>query len=527
MDMEDIVIGSGPAGVSAAWALIRQGRNVTMLDVGEQLEADKSELRSRLAGLNPAQWPNVDIRAFTQLRRGGKTDGMRPFGSDILFRDAVGFSANQEKNPAIGLRPSFASGGLSNGWGASILPYRQEDITDWPAQARDLDVHYAALRDFMPMANKADDLEKLFPKLCIPQNNALALSAQAEALLSRLEKKKKKLNQSGVYFGQARQAVHQECRKCGMCLYGCPYGIIYNAAQTRDVLLENDAFAYRKGIFVNRIEEHDGGVRLRALDIGGQKEVQFSAKRVFVAGGVLPTAKLLMTSLDYYDQSIYLKDSQHFFLPLLHIWNSAKHANTEETNSLVQLFVEIMGHTGHDKTAHAQLYTFNDLYQVDMKKRFGPFASLFTPLVNQLSQRLIVAQGFLHSDYSSQIEMQLTVEGSRTCLRLDEKQNEKTRGAIKLIRSKLSKLSRAVGMLALSPFSHAGIAGSSFHCGSSFPMSDKPNDLESDTLGRPAGLQRVFLVDASVLPSIPATTITLSVMANAHRIAVESAGIAD
>jgi choline dehydrogenase-like flavoprotein len=58
-------------------------------------------------------------------------------------------------------------------------------------------------------------------------------------------------------------------------------------------------------------------------------------------------------------------------------------------------------------------------------------------------------------------------------------------------------------------------------------MRDKPSGLESDVLGRPAGLQRVFVVDASVLPSIPATTITLPVMANAHRIASHSADAVD
>jgi choline dehydrogenase-like flavoprotein len=40
-------------------------------------------------------------------------------------------------------------------------------------------------------------------------------------------------------------------------------------------------------------------------------------------------------------------------------------------------------------------------------------------------------------------------------------------------------------------------------------------------LGRPVGFERVSAVDAAVLPSIPATTITLTVMANAHRIASE------
>ena len=53
-------------------------------------------------------------------------------------------------------------------------------------------------------------------------------------------------------------------------------------------------------------------------------------------------------------------------------------------------------------------------------------------------------------------------------------------------------------------------------------MRERPGPLETDRWGRLHGLERVHLLDASVFPSIPATTITLSVMANAHRIASES-----
>jgi len=45
----------------------------------------------------------------------------------------------------------------------------------------------------------------------------------------------------------------------------------------------------------------------------------------------------------------------------------------------------------------------------------------------------------------------------------------------------------------------------------------------SDVEGRPFGFDRVHLVDASCLPSIPATTITLPVMANAYRVATLAA----
>jgi choline dehydrogenase-like flavoprotein len=67
--------------------------------------------------------------------------------------------------------------------------------------------------------------------------------------------------------------------------------------------------------------------------------------------------------------------------------------------------------------------------------------------------------------------------------------------------------------------------GRGYHSGGSMPMRLQPGELETDTLGRPYGWRRVHAVDATVLPSIPATTITLSVMANAHRIA--SAALAE
>jgi len=58
-------------------------------------------------------------------------------------------------------------------------------------------------------------------------------------------------------------------------------------------------------------------------------------------------------------------------------------------------------------------------------------------------------------------------------------------------------------------------------------MSLHPGNFQSDLLGRPTGFSRVHVVDASVFPSVPAPTITLTAMANAQRIAhafVEAAG---
>jgi choline dehydrogenase-like flavoprotein len=49
-------------------------------------------------------------------------------------------------------------------------------------------------------------------------------------------------------------------------------------------------------------------------------------------------------------------------------------------------------------------------------------------------------------------------------------------------------------------------------------MAVRPKIGETDTVGRPYGMSYTHVIDATVLPSIPATTITLTVMANAYRI---------
>ena len=66
-----------------------------------------------------------------------------------------------------------------------------------------------------------------------------------------------------------------------------------------------------------------------------------------------------------------------------------------------------------------------------------------------------------------------------------------------------------------------GAPGRGFHGGGSLPMRRQPQGLETDVFGRPAGLRRIHAVDSSIFPSIPATTITLTAMANAHRIGDE------
>jgi choline dehydrogenase-like flavoprotein len=100
---------------------------------------------------------------------------------------------------------------------------------------------------------------------------------------------------------------------------------------------------------------------------------------------------------------------------------------------------------------------------------------------------------------------------------------ETVRPLLRKIWSRLGQAGRLVGILALSPLAESADVGRGYHSGASIPMSRSPMGWQSDTLGRPRGLKRIHVADASVLPEIPSGPVTLTIMANAHRIAHEAA----
>ena len=75
-----------------------------------------------------------------------------------------------------------------------------------------------------------------------------------------------------------------------------------------------------------------------------------------------------------------------------------------------------------------------------------------------------------------------------------------------------------IGCLPLFPL--AKLNSGSYHVGGTMPMTQgEPRGFQTDRLGRVAGWERVHVVDSSVFPSLPGTTIGLLLMANAYRIA--------
>ncbi|HWL53950.1 MAG TPA: GMC oxidoreductase [Chthoniobacteraceae bacterium] len=525
------ILGSGPASVSCAVALANRGVPVTILDIGRTLEPEHRAVVGRMSRQGRDEWSRDDL---DHLRRGDRSARQGSVHVKLSYGSAYPYS-----DPGDSLRPpgtpidfhySTARGGLSNVWGSSLLPNRAGDMAAWPVSLAELEPHYRAVHRFLPSSSTTDALAELLPTYTT-RGEAWPSSRQAQAFLDDLQRHRAPLRRSGLHFGRSRMAVavsgdakRRPCNACGLCLYGCPYSLIYSSAQTLDELLEAGKITYLPGRKVEKLHSTAAGVRIEARQVDTGAPEFFDASRVFVGCGILPTASIVLHSLGIYDTPVPMLDSQYFIFPFFRL---AKTDGVEEEalHSLCQAFLEIDDARVSRNLVHIEVFSYSDFLKQALMETPLRYLLKNQRLSEELLGRLLVLQCFLHSDDSSQLELELLRPEGAAGPRLKVTPRRRWRSLWTSLKAglKLSANALPLGGLPVVPAMQFADPGRSYHSGGSFPMRAAPEGLQTDRFGELPALPRVHLIDASVFPSIPATSITLTVMANAHRIGTEVA----
>ena len=144
---------------------------------------------------------------------------------------------------------------------------------------------------------------------------------------------------------------------------------------------------------------------------------------------------------------------------------------------------------------------------------------------NLLIKRIFVITGFISSDYST-----YSARIRKEDLGIDVLENKNNEKKIKFeILNQLKILGKNFNFIVIKFFLKLGNFGRGFHLGGSIPMLDennikqvKDNDLYTKRNGEIKSHANVFIIDGTNFTNIPAGSVSLTIMANALRIAAET-----
>ena len=517
------IIGSGPAAAAAVLALRRDpGHEVEIIDLGLRLEERAAAMLDGVAGAPPDEWPEQARRELSRhpvAEAGGELPLKRIFGSDFPFRDSGQLSEVTVEAGANTRAVSAAFGGFSNAWGAQVMPFSRPTLDAWPVGYEAMEPHYRAVLEQIPFAGSDDDYSEWFPPLA-PIDPLPRLAPASAAALGRYAAHRRVVRRLGVTLGAARLALRSpECVECGLCLTGCPYGLIYSSSQTLEPLIATGEIGYRSGLLVLRVGEDDVGCWIEARDLRSGELLRLRSDRVLLACGGLGSTRIVLNSIRRDVRALTLQESVQLVLPFV---STRPHADPRKLPSftLNQFNMLIQyGQPGLD-LAQIHLYPYNPGFDDALPRALAASQLARSAILRRVSAGL----GYLPSwsSPSIRVEVDASSPDRLPAVRLASQPNPATRRALGQVLARMLAVAAPLDLWPVVPALRISGAAKSYHFGGSLPHVPGParaGALETDELGRPAEWRRVHLVDASVFPSVAATTFTLTVMANAHRIA--------
>jgi choline dehydrogenase-like flavoprotein len=547
--MRIAVIGSGPAGAAAASTLVAAGCQVDMFEAGTERPRSCSDIAARVLR-EKRENGRLDLQTLQILRYGksfstvlasfasfiggmaGSNDAQvrkRILGSLYTFENIDTYLPTKNSDPPR----AIALGGLSNVWGGACYTFSPGLFDDWPVDYEEMSPFYKAALRFLNVDQIDDGLSSAYPAMghssSLQDRNS---GSVVEALLKTWTVNEAKIAELGVHFGRSRLAVNFDkslgCQHCGHCLTGCPVGAIFNAGQPVKQLQSSPLFALFDGAFVLRFETgEDDKLQILALRDGEDKIDIFKGyDKVVLAAGTLSSFRLAAQSLGMENARTNVLDNDMMVLPIFAgVW--PERMSGEHRFSLSEGAMNIGLDTPSGDRLHAQFYSLQPHFLGGVGDLISSLPRIPGKIIRALTSRFALAFLYLPGHLSRNTVARVNATGVNEPWELSFTPSDNPASA-ELFRHAINKIrgGKLMSMLPLRFAAKNTPFGFSGHLAGTLPMVQAPNPAENpasrlttDRYGRLAGDQRIVVADAAAFPSLPAQNLTLTIVANAMRVA--------
>jgi choline dehydrogenase-like flavoprotein len=509
-----IVVGSGPAGVSAAFPLVQAGMTVLMVDGGREANI-KPPCQPYLTGRHEDedQWKWAVGEEFHALRNiDAVSPKLRVPTHDYVFSDFKDQNHIDARNfVAAG---SLAKGGLSNAWGCGVARLSGQELADFPFPESQMTNSYEVVtrRIGVSGANN-DDLSDYFGLDAWAQP-PIPMDELHRRIFNKYSTHKQGLYSPGFRLGRSRVAAlsrdvgeRKSCDISGNCLWGCHRKALYSSADELPALMQYKKFHYRSGFVVERIINNKLSVSIEGNE--ARECITLSAEKVILAAGTLATTRLVLHALKH-DSAVRLHSSPTAaFLLWVPRMLGAPRVNSFGLGQLsfsLDLTNEISAFGSTFSTAGIPVAEF--VRHIPMSKRFS------IDLLQQLLSSCLVGNMFLPGSLST-TDVSVNSSGE---MKIFGEYSEKVPGLMSSAEHRLRSAYWKVGALLLPKSFTQGLPGGDIHYSGTLPMSHTPTLGQTNVDGEVAGLLGVHVADGACLPTLTEKSHTLTIMANADRI---------
>lgn len=520
--MEDIVIvGSGMAGMAAALELSENGLQPLMLDVGfeptpappineniydycEKYDSNDLILGASYEGLHNLRRTSKYIPPRLVAPR---FQYVTHRATELLPTEEDNFSSVQ----------SLAKGGLGNAWGAGSFRFTQRDMVGFPISASELTPFYDKLSKEMGISGTKDDLSPYFgddQELQPPLN----LSPNARKILEVYEKKRKHFNSKGVFLGRPRYAIltkekngRQPFEYNNLEFWQPHIPAIYNPSFTIDRLIRERRLRYRSNLLVESWRTHGDTIVVSSTDTSSGKKVETQCRRLLLAAGAINSTRIVLQSFQDYETKLPLLDNPAIQIPIVLPWRIGTKLNKNDFG-LAHLSM-VIDTPEFSTPLQGTLLDLTSPAKGEFYGRFPLSASANITCIKYLLPAMMVNLLFFPSDAIGHGTLRLSVDGKLV-----------VQGSSTVIpQSYLYTMTRY--LRTLGAVTHPALmvrvpGGGGIHYAGCLPMMKYPNSrYATNQQGELAGQKNVFVLDAATFPRLPAKNHTLSLAANAMRIA--------
>jgi hypothetical protein len=395
-------------------------------------------------------------------------------------------------------------GGLTQFWGASMVPFTDRELGNWPLRRVDLEEDYWAVAERVGITGLDDALRGYFNDgfAVLPPIKTIA---PIKLLIDRLAHHEGQT--LDVLSGASRMGVETRpnrpnaCVYSGDCMSGCSRGAVFSALPHIETHVERGTVVEEHLGMAHRIDLERKRVHVRSRD---GCEIPCDYDQLFVCAGTVQSVELLMRSCNI-EAEATISDNMLVSFPVFFGGRLPSQPRSKDYFALTNGLMVIRPRGPNESVVFVQLYPNPDYFwQFNLPVWLWRFIS---PLAERGRNRLFWARASLPSSQSQHYQVSLEENGA--VLNLDRKPD-------------LAHFSTSVFAELRRALSHAGFwvppvlpipAKTSSHYAGGFPMGGQLVN-SNGAIGNGA-----YLCDSASFPDCPATSPTFTTMANARRIA--------